>query len=123
MTQYKVMEQIIRDLNTDELEMMIDGLSYIYFYGVGKVENIGEILSEEQITIGVGGWGTIDELTCCIHFITTHTKLYKTSLPKANYCLMKEIKILKMPYFIKVYDCLQQNKKIDNIVNSIPMFM
>jgi hypothetical protein len=28
-----------------------------------------------------------------------------------------------MPYFIKVYDCLQQNKKIDNIVNSIPMFM
>jgi hypothetical protein len=36
---------------------------------------------------------------------------------------MKEINIVKMPYFIKVYDCLQQNKKIDNIVNSIPMFM
>ncbi len=28
-----------------------------------------------------------------------------------------------MPCFIKVYDCLQQNKRIDNIVNSIPMFM
>ena len=41
MTQYKVMEQIIFDLNTRELEMIIDGLSFIYFHGVGKLENIG----------------------------------------------------------------------------------
>jgi hypothetical protein len=58
--------------------MIVDGLSFIYFHGVGKVEDIGEVFSEEEITIGVGNWGTIDELTCCIHFITTHTKLYKT---------------------------------------------
>ncbi len=31
------MQEIIYDLNTEELEMMIDGLSYIYFHGVGKV--------------------------------------------------------------------------------------
>jgi hypothetical protein len=37
MTQYKLMQEIIYDLNTEELEMMIDGLSYIYFHGVGKV--------------------------------------------------------------------------------------
>ncbi len=103
--------------------MIVDGLSFIYFHGVGKVEDIGEVFSEEEITIGVGNWGTIDELTCCIHFITTHTKLYKTYPQKEKYSMMKEINILKMPYFIKVYDCLQQNKKIDNIVNSIPMFM
>jgi hypothetical protein len=37
MTQYQVMQQIIYDLNTQELEMMVDGLSFIYFHGVGKI--------------------------------------------------------------------------------------
>lgn len=36
---------------------------------------------------------------------------------------MKQINILNMPNFVKLYDDLNNNKKIDNIINSIPMFM
>ena len=39
------MDKFICDLNSNEYEMIIDGLCGIYFYGVGKVENIGEVLT------------------------------------------------------------------------------
>jgi hypothetical protein len=53
-------------------------------------------------------WGTMDELTCCVHFVITHTKYHSvtpinsnSATPiKSNCTFMKNLNVNSMNSFI-----------------------
>lgn len=59
LVQYKILNERIKEIKTEELELMIDGVSGIY-------------LKEEK--------GPFDELTCLMHFIICNCTLHEVEV-------------------------------------------